>query len=147
MNYRNLIILVASLIVTVTLNAQTLTSPRIGLGLIYGGSSQGGMSEFALAQDLSDVFTLNFRYGTNYKTRSKFGGGVEVTSFIIGRFSPSIGLEYYYNIQDNSLFGVSEIQKFGNWDVPIMLNYKVSDRFNIGLGGVMSSHNSIRLNT
>ncbi len=147
MIFRNLLFLTLLTILSYNISAQVLSNPKIGVGSIYGGQAQGLGAELAVAADLSKIFTLNIRFSKIGRGLTRIGGGIEVTPITLGRFSPSIGLEYYYNSQNNSFFGDPEIQKFGNMELPIMLNYKISDKFDIGLGGALGSNNLIRLNT
>ena len=150
MNFKNLLFLTVLTLFSYNINAQLLSNPKIGLGTSYGGSSIGLMAELSVGADLSKHFTLNLRYASNGDFLNRIGGGVEYKPLTLGRFTPSIGLEYFYNTEDSTFFGDSETQNFSNIDVPIMLNYKVSNRFDICLGGILGSNEStsftIRLN-
>jgi len=148
MNFKNLLFLTVLTLFSYNINAQLISNPKVGLGFAYNGPSYGLLIELSAGADISKHFTLNLRYGSNSQFLKRFGGGIEYKPITLGRFTPSIGLEYYYNIVDNSFIGDPDIQKFGNVDVPIMLNYKISEKFDIGLGGVIGSdENMIRLNT
>jgi|GEM_PF-3200837 len=133
---------ILSLIFAYSLSAQIIDTPMIGVGINHGGAETKAIMEYTLAGQLSKKISLNVRYGTNYSSLFKFGGGIAYTPFELGRLYPSIGFEIHYN---NELFASSERRfQYHSYQIPLMINYDASDhlRFDLGIIGRTAKYGS-----
>lgn len=144
MSIKNFFILTVLTLLSYNINAQFLSNFKIGAGGTYEGYEIGTLSELSLGASSNEKLSLNLRYARNfegYYSSFRIGGGFEYRPFKLGRFIPSVGLEYYYYNVDRSFFGIEEKDIFGNFQIPIMLNYELSDKIEIGIGTAIKKPN------
>lgn len=118
MSIKNLIFLTILTLFSYNINAQFINNFKIGAGVTYESPNVGLMSELSVGNEVSEKLTLNFRFARNYQGSTssfRIGGGIEYRPIKIGRFIPSVGLEYHYNSVDRTFFGFEEKEQFGGF--------------------------------
>ncbi len=126
-------------------DAQILNNPRVGGNILHGGPSTGLLYELNFRLGIrGDKFDLIARYTTNANTTDRVTFGIIYKPIQLGRFYPSIGFGLSYNFE--KLFGFEERDKFLSLEVPLMLNYRITNRVEINGGYIFRESKFSRAN-